>query len=168
MALQSLSSHILRAEDYDFPTLRRYIALFPESPRSRLIRAYMLYMGSWVEEEEEEKDDEGYDGPVPDKEEEEPLDIMLVCYLLVAVYQDVELMRNPPKDAFNALSSSILAHRIVSEVYLWELDYANVIAIAEVGMELTRAHTKDTGISLKLCVFNKSSHDFTPIDINYT
>ncbi|KZV61771.1 TPR-like protein [Peniophora sp. CONT] len=116
-------------EDYDLPTLRRYITLFPGSSRAKLVRAYMIYTGAWVEEEEE-KDDEGYEGPVPDEEGEEPLDIML--------------------DSFNSLSGSILAHRILSEVYLWEVDYTSTIAVAEVGLELVRAHTKDTGISLEL------------------
>ncbi|VDB87360.1 unnamed protein product [Peniophora sp. CBMAI 1063] len=114
-------------EDYDFPTLRRYFELFPGSPRAKLARAYMLYIGAW-EEEEDEKDDEGYEGPIPDQEKEEPLDIIL--------------------DAFNVLSGSILAHRVLSEVYLWEFDYANAIAVAEVGLELVRAHAKDTGTPL--------------------
>jgi len=49
---------------------------------------------------------------------------------------------------FNHLSSSILAHRIVSEVYLLELDYANAIAVSEVGLELARRHSRNTGQSL--------------------
>jgi superkiller protein 3 len=54
------------------------------------------------------------------------------------------------QEAFNSLGSSILAHRILSQVNLWGLDYADTISVAEVGLELVRKHTRNTGQVLPL------------------
>ncbi|KAF9222633.1 superkiller protein 3 [Gyrodon lividus] len=48
-------------------------------------------------------------------------------------------------DAFGSLSGSLLANRIVIEVYLKELDYPSAINVAESGLELVRMHEENTG-----------------------
>ncbi|KAI0027005.1 TPR-like protein [Vararia minispora EC-137] len=116
-------------DDYDIPVLKRFITIFPASPLSRFIRAYLIYSGKVKARDEDDDDDSGSEaGPTPD--DDDPFNVML--------------------DAFVYLGSSILAHRILSEAYLWELDYANTIPVAEVGLELVRQHMRNTGQDLPL------------------
>ena len=45
-------------------------------------------------------------------------------------------MSDPSQDAFTLLPGSIIAHRIMADLYLQEIDYQNAIRIAETGIEL--------------------------------
>ena len=52
------------------------------------------------------------------------------------------------QDAFTSLPNSIFAHRIVAEIYLREVDYANAIKIAENGLELVSRAELNSGRKL--------------------
>ncbi|KAI0322400.1 TPR-like protein [Amylostereum chailletii] len=106
-------------EGYDYSTLQDYAALFSSAPLANFIRGYLLYTGNISPSE---NDDENGEGPRPD--EADPYDLML--------------------EAFTNLQDSIIAHRILSETYLWEADYENAISVAEVGLELLRRHARNT------------------------
>jgi superkiller protein 3 len=54
------------------------------------------------------------------------------------------------QECFPVASTSILAHRIVAEAYLTELDYENAIKVADSGLELVRKAESDYGKPLKL------------------
>ncbi|KAI6026361.1 superkiller protein 3 [Pisolithus microcarpus] len=51
-------------------------------------------------------------------------------------------------DAFGSQQDSILATRVVVEVYSKELDYLSVIHVAESGLELVKKHERNTGYKL--------------------
>lgn len=52
------------------------------------------------------------------------------------------------QDVFTTLSGSILANRIVADLYLQESDYQNAIRVAESGLELSRTSEIDNAIKL--------------------
>lgn len=52
------------------------------------------------------------------------------------------------QDAFNDLPDSIIAHRILSELYAAEADDENAIKVAESGLELVRRAEQDRGHTL--------------------
>jgi len=52
------------------------------------------------------------------------------------------------QDAFNALSGSIFANRIVADIYLQEEDYQNAIRLAESGLELVHRSEVDNAKKL--------------------
>ncbi|KAA1474268.1 superkiller protein 3 [Dentipellis sp. KUC8613] len=111
-------------EDYGLSPMRQFMHLFPNTSMARLIQGYFLYNGIPLSEDEE---DEGISSPLPD-DETDPFDAIL--------------------EAFSELSTSILAHRVLSSVYLWEVDYENSIAVAEVGLELVRRTVRASGKDL--------------------
>ena len=53
------------------------------------------------------------------------------------------------QEAFANLKESILAHRIVAELYEQEDDYDNAMKVAESGLELVRRTEHNWGRSLK-------------------
>ncbi|KAI0674837.1 TPR-like protein [Trametes maxima] len=112
-------------EDYDFGTLRQFIALFPELPLAKLLRAYFEYMAIRLDEDEDEE--KPASEPDPD-----------VDYVEIIV------------EMFSSLNESILAHRIVAEIYEQEFDYENMIKVSESGLELVRRSEQNWGRPLKL------------------
>ncbi|TFK87083.1 TPR-like protein [Polyporus arcularius HHB13444] len=113
-----------RIEDYDFDLLRSFITLFPDSSLTQLLRAYFGYIGVPLTDEEENEE------PTPEDADEE-LD-----------YVDTMM------DAFSSLEDSILAHRIIAELYEQEADYQNAIKTSESGLELVRRVEQDWGRSI--------------------
>ncbi|KIJ39435.1 hypothetical protein M422DRAFT_32689 [Sphaerobolus stellatus SS14] len=111
-------------EDYDIRTLRRFIEVFPGSTQTKLIRGYFDYMGIpvVVEDEDGENDQESPEDSV------DPFAIVL--------------------EAASELPKSILAHRIVAELYQIENDYENAIKTAEAGLFIIRSAEINYGKSL--------------------
>ncbi|KAF8557962.1 superkiller protein 3 [Imleria badia] len=107
---------------YGLDHLRQYTRLLPATPLARLLGGYFLYTGTPLEVDE---DDEDNKHPRKVADNRDPFDILM--------------------EAFGLLPSSLLANRIVVEVYLQELDYSSVIDVAESGLELVRNHEKNTG-----------------------
>ncbi|KAI0644651.1 TPR-like protein [Trametes meyenii] len=112
-------------EDYDFGTLRQFIELFPKHPLAKLLRAYLEYMAIQLDEEEEQE--KPASEPDPD-----------VDYAEIMV------------EMFSNLNDSILAHRIVAELYEQEFDYENMIKVSESGLELVRRSEQNWGRPLRL------------------
>ncbi|KAF9245024.1 superkiller protein 3 [Melanogaster broomeanus] len=117
---------------YGLDYLRQYMRLLPATPLARLLKGYFLYTGTPIFEEDEGENDDEHAKITP--EDKDSFDTIM--------------------DTFGSLSDSILASRIVTEVYLQELDYTSVINIAESGLELVRRHEKDTG--RKICQVRKA------------
>lgn len=109
-------------EDYDFNVVGRLCRLFPESHLAQLITAYFGYMSIEIPDEEEESKQEQAKGDID--------------------YVDIII------EAFGSLADSILAHRIVAEIYQSEEDLENTIKVAESGLELVRRAERDSGKSL--------------------
>jgi hypothetical protein len=55
----------------------------------------------------------------------------------------------PSQDAFSSTPDSILAHRIVADVFRQEFDYENAVKTAESGLELVRKAESRHGKKLK-------------------
>ncbi|KAG8213777.1 superkiller protein 3 [Butyriboletus roseoflavus] len=107
---------------YGLDHLRQYMRLFPTNPLARLLGGYFLYTGTPLEVHGDEEDDKHSQQVV---EERDPIDITM--------------------EAFGLLPDSLLGNRIVTEVFLQELDYSSVINVAENGLELVRRHEQNTG-----------------------
>ncbi|KAI0063698.1 superkiller protein 3 SKI3 [Artomyces pyxidatus] len=113
-------------EGYDYDILAQFRRLFPSAPLSHLVRGFFLYMDIKPSEDEGEASDDGSE-PAPD---EDAFDIML--------------------EAAANLQTSIIAQRILAEVYLWEMDYQNAMLTAEAGLDLVRRQVEDTGTDIPL------------------
>ncbi|KAH9858634.1 TPR-like protein [Lenzites betulinus] len=112
-------------EDYDFMLLKQYMILFKESSLTRLLTAYFDYMGIPPEEADE---DEGRAPRDPNPE---------VDYAEIMI------------EAFSDLSNSILAHRIIADLYEQDADYENAIKVSESGLELVRRSEQNWGRPMK-------------------
>ncbi|KIJ18985.1 hypothetical protein PAXINDRAFT_109465 [Paxillus involutus ATCC 200175] len=108
---------------YSLDHLRQYMGLFPTTLLAQLLKGYFLRTGTPLFEDNGGEDDDEHVNPTP--EDRDPFDIIM--------------------DAFSSLSDSLLANRIVTEVYLQELDYPGAINVAESGLELVRRHEQNTG-----------------------
>ncbi|KIK27908.1 hypothetical protein PISMIDRAFT_27774 [Pisolithus microcarpus 441] len=113
----------------DLDLLRRFMEVFPDTNPAQLLRAYFMYMGI--------SNDESIDG-----EADEPSTVALK-----PVSTDGDPL-NAITDAFGSQQDSILATRVVVEVYSKELDYLSVIHVAESGLELVKKHERNTGYKL--------------------
>ncbi|KAI0633616.1 TPR-like protein [Trametes polyzona] len=112
-------------EDYDFGILRQYMEIFYASPLAKLLRAYFTYMAIPLGEEDEEED-QAVPEPDPD-----------VDYVEIMI------------ETFTDLGDSILAHRIIAELYEQDADYENAIKVSESGLELVRRSEENWGRPLK-------------------
>ncbi|CAL1707991.1 unnamed protein product [Somion occarium] len=110
-------------EEYDIGILRKYMKFFPTLPLSKLLYGYFGYWDIPLSEEDDPNGDKNQEN-----EEEDYMGVIL--------------------DAFDDLSHSILAHRIVAEVYENTVDLENAIKVAESGLELVLRHEKDVGSGL--------------------
>ncbi|KAH7888376.1 superkiller protein 3 [Phlebopus sp. FC_14] len=108
-------------DSYGLGDLRRYIELLHTTPLARLLKGYFSYAGIPLYED----DDEDERRPEPLVQDGEPFDAII--------------------DAFALLPDSLLANRVVTEVYLQESDYPSVLNVAESGLELVRGHGQNTG-----------------------
>ncbi|EIN11575.1 superkiller protein 3 SKI3 [Punctularia strigosozonata HHB-11173 SS5] len=97
-------------EAYDFALFRRFMCIFPSSDLTKLLQGFFAYAQI---PPREEGDDEAVDEQPP---EEDPYDTIL--------------------DAFTSLNESVLAHRILCEVYTLGADHENAIRASESGLEL--------------------------------
>ncbi|KAK7692824.1 hypothetical protein QCA50_004459 [Cerrena zonata] len=116
-------------EEYDFEMFRKYMTLFPSEHLSKLLRGYFYYWDIPLSTDDEEER-----APEYEHEDEDPLDTVL--------------------EAFNNLSNSIFAHRVVAEVYENEEDLENAIKVSESGLELVLRHEKN--VSSKLSLVSKA------------
>ncbi|OBZ66566.1 Superkiller protein 3 [Grifola frondosa] len=115
------SKDVAYIEGYDFNILRQYIQLFPSSPLTRLLIGYFGYMSIPLSREDNESPDQ-------DENEEDFADMII--------------------DAFGSLSDSILAHRVMAELYEQEADLENTIKVAEGGLELVCKAEQQSGKSM--------------------
>ncbi|KAI0305418.1 TPR-like protein [Multifurca ochricompacta] len=111
-------------EGYDFDVLRQYLTLFPNESLTRLIKAYLAYLG------------------VPLSDDEETITAPS------GSLDDVFGAFSVRFETASAFQWSILAHRVMSEVYLQDRDYQATITVSEAGLELVTRHRDDTGSDL--------------------
>ncbi|KAI9442528.1 TPR-like protein [Lactarius indigo] len=111
-------------EGYGFDTLRHYSKLFPHEALTRLIQAYLVYLGVPLSDDDDET--------VPTRSGS--LDDVFSVILETA----------------SALESSIIARRVMSEVYLLDQDYPAAISVSEAGLELVNRYRSNTGSDLTL------------------
>lgn len=141
-------------EGYDFETLREYIRLFPNSPLTKMIRGYIAYMDlPSLDPDPDDKDEDEAEGLAAIEDQSAAFDLMLVGlfpFLLISLDLEPTLLASGLQEAFTGLQSSIFAHRMLSELYLWDMDYPNAISVAEVGLELVRRRHQDVGKELPL------------------
>ncbi|KAL4253450.1 hypothetical protein ABKN59_002079 [Abortiporus biennis] len=115
------TQNVEKIEDYDIDNLRRYIHIFPSLPLAKLLSAYYTLFEIPLHEKESDKEDK--------KDQEQSEDALLDAIV----------------DAFADLPSSLIAHRIVAELYEHDADYENAMKVAENGLELVRQHEKNFG-----------------------
>ncbi|CCM00695.1 uncharacterized protein FIBRA_02734 [Fibroporia radiculosa] len=101
-----------KIEGYDLTILRQFIELFPTSPWADLLVGYFGYMDIPLNNHNDEETQ-------PQRKQDQDND-----------HIDTIL------DAFGNLQDSIIAHRIVAELYDNEGDLENTIKVAESGLEL--------------------------------
>ncbi|KAH9083896.1 TPR-like protein [Lactarius deliciosus] len=121
---QDIRNH-RRSEGYGFDTLRHYSKLFPHEALARLIQAYLVYLGVPLSD-----DDDDETTPIRSGS----LDDVFSVFLETA----------------SALESSIIARRVMSEVYLLDQDYQATISVSEAGLELINRYRNNTGSDLTL------------------
>lgn len=111
--------------------MRQYIELFPASHLEKLLRAYFEYMA--IPPDDDSEDEKGA-APEPDPEVDH-VEVMIVrsSSMHKTHISDVSL-----QEAFAELGDSLLAHRIVAQLYEQDSDYENAIKVSESGLELVR------------------------------
>ncbi|TFY67241.1 hypothetical protein EVJ58_g1753 [Rhodofomes roseus] len=112
-------------EQYDFAIMRQFVQLFPQAAHTSLIKGYFGYMGIPLTDNEDDED--GSPHPNGDNAED---------------YVDMII------DAFASLPDSIIAHRIMTEIYQTENDLENIIKVAESGIDVTRRAEQSTAKAL--------------------
>ncbi|KAH9895045.1 TPR-like protein [Cubamyces lactineus] len=117
-----------KIEDYDYEILRQFIQIVPTSTLAKLVKAYFDYYAIPLAEEDGEEDP-GEQSAEPDPD---------VDYAGIII------------ETFSELSDSLLAHRIVTQLYELDADYENAIKVAESGLELLRRAEQNWGRSFKL------------------
>ncbi|KAI9449401.1 TPR-like protein [Lactarius psammicola] len=111
-------------EGYDFDTLRHYSKLFPHEALTRLIQAYLVYLGVPLSDDDNATTTT-FSGSLDD------------------VFSVIS-------ETASALESSIIARRVMSEVYLLDQDYQAAISASEAGLELVDRYRNNTGSDLTL------------------
>lgn len=109
--------------DYDTSVLSQFVRMF-DTPLAKIVQAYFLLIGVPLKIDDE---DEPKKQPVEDAEEDYVGTIL---------------------DLFPNARNSVLANRIVAEVYHLEEDHENVIKVAEDGLEVTVREEQNRGIKL--------------------
>ncbi|GJE96722.1 TPR-like protein [Phanerochaete sordida] len=110
--------------DYDTSILSQYVKMF-DSPLAQMILAYFALVGIDLAAEAEEDE--------PKKKQAELSEEDFVGTIL---------------DLFPDVRNSVLANRIVAEVYHLEEDHENVIKVAEDGLEVAAREEQNRGIKL--------------------
>ncbi|KAH0589327.1 hypothetical protein H2248_005088 [Termitomyces sp. 'cryptogamus'] len=110
--------------EYDHELVKQFIEIFPSSPVSSLLKGYFLYMNISYSDAE----NNGEDVSIPKSHEEDPFDTIL--------------------NAFAAVPNSSVANRVLSELYVTELDYENAVKVAESGLQLLNIQERSTGRKL--------------------
>ncbi|KAG7088368.1 hypothetical protein E1B28_012371 [Marasmius oreades] len=113
--------------DYDYDHLRQFMELFPSHPNSMILRGYFMYSGISLDKE--------CDSDVEKR-----------------IREDLDVGYSMIQEAYTAIKSAncILATRIVAKVCLQELDYANVIEVADLGLTLVKKFESNHATSLPL------------------
>ncbi|KAG5653623.1 hypothetical protein H0H81_011849 [Sphagnurus paluster] len=107
---------------YDHRIVRQFIELFPDSQTSSLLKGYFNYMKIQVgDEDNDDDDDEQGQG-------QDPFDMIL--------------------NACAEQPNSLIANRVLAELYVTELDYENAIKVAETGLGILSRIEKNTGRKL--------------------
>lgn len=139
-------------EGYDYGTLRRFIGIFPNLPLTRLLQGYFNYMHLPIGIDDPDND-ESLDALPESNDWFSSVLVRRTDLLLCLVFH------YPLQDAFGDLPHSVLAHRILSELYQIEGDYENVIKAAEGGLKLVKKMQASYGKqlprkeSIAQCVF---------------
>ena len=122
------------------------MSLFPEHPLSAMLKGYFIYYSIPLEVDEDEEGEDTNPADDPDV----GLDMVFVRITPLADIPFVN--RKHVQDAQPRLVNSLIATRLLADVYLREADYANAIKVAESGLELTRRAETNHGKSLDLYV----------------
>ncbi|KAK7056865.1 Superkiller protein 3 [Paramarasmius palmivorus] len=123
--VETLEQFIDRAtDDYDRSLLKQFMELFPDLPLTKVLKGYFIYMGVPLVEES--------DSETPESTLQEDRD---VGYDMVL-------------EAYPSTSNSILATRIMADIYKNEADYENAIKVAETGLKLVSKFESDNATSL--------------------
>jgi hypothetical protein len=72
-------THAISLDDYDIPTLRGFISLFPSHPLETFIKAYFSYAGIPLVLSERHDDDDEQPTATASLNDD-PIDVILVCY----------------------------------------------------------------------------------------
>lgn len=119
---------IANIHDFDVGVLREYLEFFPETSLGKVLRAFLESeispfppLPKDIDEKEEEK-----------QEELTPEDRLLIM-----------------SDGLEDGSKSILAHRIVSDYYLYLEEYQDVVDVAKAGLKILAADAIKCGLALQ-------------------
>ena len=146
--MRSLSRALLhlinRLEGYGFDTLRHYSKLFPHEALARLIQAYLVYLGIPLTDDDDETT------TAPSSSLDDVFSVISVRFRFIHIPQ--HLTRLHEQETAFALETSIIARRVMSEVYLLDQDYQTTISVSEAGLELVNRYRDNTGSDLTLYV----------------
>ena len=124
--------------------MKQFLALFPSSPVAALLKGYFTYFDIPLVSEEED-DQESSDLM---EEDEDPFDTILVRsnphWTHFGDTESTSFLQN----AHTLLPNSLISNRVVSELYINELDYENAIKVAENGLKIVAKSEVSTGLRL--------------------
>ena len=141
---------------YDYSLIKQFITLFPTSPMALFLGGYFSYRGVPMFDEKEKL------LSVP---RDDAFDTMIVSM----IFGKFRLMclTYHFQNAFSATPDSLIATRILTDVYLNELDYPNAVKVAESSLELLHRAETSTGRKLPRLAFSNTwiVSEFTNIHV---
>ncbi|KIY52714.1 hypothetical protein FISHEDRAFT_69529 [Fistulina hepatica ATCC 64428] len=105
-------------EGYDLSLLRRFMALFPALPLTGILKGYFMYMTIPLSKDDDDVSDDEEKHHANGDEEEDPFELILDCY--------------------DRAKTSVLANKIMADVYVHEEDFQHGVQVSEEGIRVTR------------------------------
>lgn len=130
-------------DDYGIDILSQFVLLFPDNALSKVIQAFAAHAGIVLDKGD---DDEEEGKKRPQNPDDDHVSTILVCSPVSFV--SGPCTHSSGQDLFPAVRNSILAHRIVAEIYQSEEDHENTIKVAEDGLEVAEREQQNRAISL--------------------
>lgn len=161
------------ADEYPLADLKAFTKIFPNDPLTWFITGYLMYFG--LQDPEEEEGQAGGRGSKksmkPKVEEDEAVGddafkllYVRTCPLCLRLKKTSLTCACHFQEGIDALSESLLCHRILSHILLLEGDHVSAISLCNTGLKLTTTLANKTGLA-----FPKSELAFkTTLGTSYT
>jgi superkiller protein 3 len=131
--------------EYDVGHLREYIEFFPESGVSKVLKGYLSSeLSPFPSEDEDEDDQEGKEGVISHSENESGDNITKLDKQTAAQERLILMV-----EGLESAGNSIIAHRIMADLYLQLEEYESVVNVTRKGLSNVKDLAKICGVRIQ-------------------